>query len=104
MSNHTNNEQCSTQGQCETTAPAQADDCCDMPERLLALADEAFNELLKDKLKERILAKKGDTLDKLADLVAETNCAKWSQKLQAKKGCQDYKQGLMQIMTACSAE
>ncbi len=103
MSNH--QQQCDTQGQCDTTAgSAPADECCDMPERLLGLADEAFDELLKDKLKERILAKKEATLDKLADLVAEANCAKWSHKIQAKKGCNDYKQGLMAIMTACGTE
>ena len=39
-------------------------DCCDMPEKLLCLADEAWREALKEKMKEHILKNSSEHLDK----------------------------------------
>jgi hypothetical protein len=49
-----------------------------MPEKLLALADEAWSQLLKEKIKTEISKSCAESIDKLAKLVAETNMAKWA--------------------------
>lgn len=74
--------------------------CCDMPDKLLALADEAWMEVLKDKIKAEIVKKSGAELDKVAALVAETNCAKWSHMVQGKMKCEEYKDKLKGLLTA----
>ena len=89
-------------GHCESKQKPTGDENCHMPERLLELADEAWAEVVKDKIKAKILAKSGDKLDKLAELVAETNGKKWQQKLTAKQNCSDYRQSLMQLLSGCS--
>lgn len=76
------------------TKPATKDSCCDMPERLLALADEAWHELLKEKIKAEISKSCGDSMEKLAKLVTETNKAKWAHTIQGKVKCDEYKDKL----------
>jgi hypothetical protein len=90
-------ESCSTQAQCST--PQVQEECCDMPEKLLALADAAWAELVKEKIKKEIEASCGEKLNKLAKLVAETNKAKWSAKIAAKQGCNEYREGLFKFFT-----
>jgi hypothetical protein len=77
-------------------------DCCchegqkecskDFAKHLLEMADEAWMEVLKDKIKEQILASSGAHLDRLAKLVAESNKSRWKQKMGSKKDCDDYRQ------------
>jgi hypothetical protein len=52
--------------------------------QLLALADEAWMEVLKEKIKEQVSATSGKHLDKLAKLVATSNQERWKRKLSAK--------------------
>jgi len=54
----------------------------DFPHQLLEMADEAWMEVLKEKIKEQIKATSGAKLDKLAKIVAEANNDRWEQKLQ----------------------
>lgn len=86
-------EQCQTDTTC-TTKAAHSDSCCDMPEKLLALADEAWHELLKEKIKAEITKSCGDSMDRLAKLVTETNKAKWAHTIQGKVKCDEYKNKL----------
>jgi hypothetical protein len=53
----------------------------DFAHQLLRMADEAWMEVLKEKIKKEVLAKSGDKLEKLAKIVAEANEARWHQKL-----------------------
>lgn len=92
-------ESCSTQAQCNT-APQQEEECCNLHERLLDLADEAWLEVVKEKIKKEIEASCGDKLNKVAKLVAETNKAKWGAKISAKQHCKEYQQNLLQLFTA----
>jgi hypothetical protein len=92
-------EQCS----CETAAsPTSHPDecCCDMPGKLLRLADEAWMEVLKDKIKQEIVNTGGEKLDEIAKLVAETNCAKWQHMVAGKVHCKEYTDNLQKIMTS----
>ena len=65
-----------------------------MGQYFLALADEAWEEVLKDQIKEHILATQKDRMKKLAKLVAEGNNARWRHKMEKKKGCMEFKEQL----------
>lgn len=64
---------------------------CNLHEKLLCLADEAWKEVLKEKIKTEIEKSQGEKLNALAKLVAETNHRKWTYLIQGKKACDDYK-------------
>lgn len=91
-------EECCTTESC-ATAPKTNGDCeCNMHEELLALADDAWMELLKDKIKAEIEKANGPHMDKIAKLVADANCAKWGNMIQAKVKCNEYKENLKALM------
>ena len=64
-------------------------DCCEghehhhehhdsFAEQLLELADEAWMEILKEKIKDQIKSTEGKNLDELAKIVSEANHKRWS--------------------------
>ena len=89
-------EKCNIEGTCTTEATG---DCCDMAEKLLVIGDEAWNELLKEKIKAEIEKSCGAGMDKLANLIATTNKAKWTHEIQGKVKCEEYKQNLKALFT-----
>lgn len=48
--------------------------------QLFELADEAWMELLREKIKEQIEATSGKHMDKLAKIVSDANHARWQSK------------------------
>ncbi len=76
----------------EGAGQSASSECCEIPEKLLCLADEAWRELLKDKIKQEIQKTAGPKLDSLAKLVAETNHRRWTHQIQGKIKCDEYKQ------------
>ena len=73
---------------------------CDMHSMLLELADEAWMEVLKEKIKAIILATSGDHLDKIAKLVAGANEAKWTHMMSGKLKCEEYRTALKELISA----
>lgn len=69
----------------------------DFPHQLLQVADEAWMEVLKEKIKAEILHHNGAQLDALAKLVSETNNHRWSGKLGLQNTVDDFKCKLDQI-------
>ena len=71
--------------------------CChehhheDFAHQLLQLADEAWMEVLKEKIKEEVRQHNGPHLDALAKLVAETNNNRWKNKLGIQNTVEDFK-------------
>ncbi len=61
-------------------------------EKLLELADEAWREILKEKIKQQIMTAQGAHIEQLAKLIAESNQSKWKHKMAAKKSCCDLKE------------
>ncbi len=61
---------------------------------LMETADEAWMEVLKDKIKEHILATQNDRMTELAKIVSETNNHRWKNKMEKKQGCADFKEKL----------
>jgi hypothetical protein len=94
------NETCSTQADNCQTPSQKGQEHCDMSEKLLHLADEAWMELLKEKIKKEIEASCGEQMNKVAKLVSETNKAKWSHKMAAKQGCHEYRHNLMALFSS----
>jgi hypothetical protein len=64
----------------------------DFSHKLFELADEAWMELLKDKIKQQILSSGGEHLDELAKIVAEANKERWKHKLSGKRACEEHKE------------
>lgn len=65
----------------------------DFADQLIDLADEAWMEVLKDKIKENISAS-SEHLDQLAKMVTEVNKERWINKMSAKKQSDDFKEKL----------
>jgi hypothetical protein len=60
----------------------------------LEAADCAWGEVLKDKIKEYILATQSDRMTELAKIVAEGNNQRWKNKMEKKHGCADFHERL----------
>jgi hypothetical protein len=65
---------------------------CNFAGRFLELADQAWMELLKEKIKENIRSK-AKNLDELARLISEANHERWQKKMEDKQciGCYEEK-------------
>jgi len=68
-------------------------------EKFFELADEAWMELLKDKVKAHILKEKEAHLDKLAEMIAKSNGEKWKHKIAAKMECEDFKNNIKEFFS-----
>lgn len=83
----------SQQDSCHEEGASQS---CDFSKKLLGLADEAWMEVLKEKIKDHI--KKNDQkLDEIARIVSEANHARWHAKCAAKQHCSSYESQLKEL-------
>jgi hypothetical protein len=57
---------------------------------MLEMADEAWMEVLKDKIKQEIISSHGANLDKLAKIVSESNSCRWKHKMALQNSCHEY--------------
>lgn len=73
--------------------------CCheDFAKHLLHVADCAWMDLLKEKIKNEIASSCGEHLDQIAKVVASSNGSKWKHKLGIMKDLCDYKEKLKNI-------
>lgn len=60
----------------------------------IEVADCAWGEVLKDKIKEHILATQNERMTELAKIVSEGNNQRWRAKMEKKKGCADFQEKL----------
>ena len=92
--------ECSTEkGQCSEAPQAKKDsECCEIPAKLLCAADEAWHELLKEKIKKQIETHNGEKLNKLAEVVAQANHQRWTGLIAQKQACNDYQEQVKEIM------
>lgn len=91
-------------GACAETKAQHGGDseCCNMPEKLLCLADEAWKEVVKDKIKQEIEKNSGAKLDALAKLVAEANHKKWTHLIEGKQKCDQFKDQVKEAFLSLS--
>ena len=73
------------------------DECCEHTKKLLCIADQAWMEALKEKIKQNILAS-DHQLDELAKIIGETNRDIWQQKIARGKAEEQYKMRLKEVM------
>ena len=89
---HSNHEPCHVchekEGVCEEEGHEDFASC------LLEAADCAWMEVLKEKIKEQIIATQGDRMKELAKILAEENGQRWKCKMEAKKACLGFKEKL----------
>jgi hypothetical protein len=69
----------------------------DFAHQLLEMADEAWMEVLKEKIKAHINAASGKHLDGLAKLVAQSNKERWDHKLAKHQVLDSYREKLAQF-------
>jgi len=67
---------------------------------LFEVADEAWTEVLKEKIKAHILATQKDRMEELAKIVAEGNGARWRNKWEKKQGCFDFKEKICKFFAS----
>ncbi|MDP1834958.1 MAG: hypothetical protein Q8K75_03420 [Chlamydiales bacterium] len=77
--------------QCHSKSCGSEHEECHFTDELIEMADEAWMEVLHEKIKERIIAKSGGRLDELAAIVADANADRWKHKLGQHKQCDDFK-------------
>lgn len=65
----------------------------------LDVADEAWEEVLKDKIKEYILKTQNERMTKLAKIIAEGNSHRWRSKMDKKRGCLEFQEELCQFFS-----
>ncbi len=70
---------------------------CDFAKQLLSIADDAWMEVLKEKIRKQISETSGAHLDQLAKLVAEANNKRWQHKLGANQACEEYKEKISEF-------
>lgn len=85
---------------CHSQSCHEHEECCsheqecghegDFSKMLLELADEAWMEVLKNKIMQQIEKSEGKKLDELAKLVSDANGQRWQHKLAKKKACEDF--------------
>ena len=74
---------------------------CHCAEKFLEVADEAWTEVLKEKIKAKIIAKKGEHIEKLAEIISIANGEKWKHKISAKTKCNEFKDNLKEFLSSC---
>lgn len=63
-------------------------------DQLLKLADDAWMEVLKEKIKEEIRLNGGEQIAQLAKLVSSANHARWKDKMQTKRDHEEFENNL----------
>jgi hypothetical protein len=91
---------CCGGGKCQCSCHQSADkghEECGFAHELLDLADQAWMEVLKERIKEEIKKNRGDHIEELAKVVTETNRDRWKNKMTKKQNCEQFGEKLKQI-------
>jgi hypothetical protein len=83
--------------ECQSERECHEDDHCSF---FIELADCAWVEVLKEKIKEQIRAQDDKALTELAKIVAEGNKKRWKHKMCKKKNCHEFKEKLCSFFNA----
>lgn len=97
-------ESCSSCEKCCNTKEQSGSSCGGekgekFAEGLLEIADAAWMEVLKEKIKEHIVATQGDRMTELAKILSEGNSQRWRQKMEKKHSCMDFKEKLQRFFS-----
>lgn len=88
---------CGCQGLCKQGS-------CDYAAKFLELADQAWMEVLKEKIKEHIKSN-AKNMDELARLISEANHERWQKKMENKQCTGGYEEKLREFFhMSCQAQ
>jgi hypothetical protein len=97
---------CSCGGKCGCGCCCCTGQCCSCSchqgkysDQLLHLADDAWMEVLKEKIKEEIRQNAGEQIAQLAKLVSTSNHARWRDKMQSKRDHEAFETNLRNVLT-----
>ena len=68
-------------------------------QQLLDMADDAWMEVLHEKIKDQIRATSGKHLDKLAKLVSESNKGRWENKMVMHHSCKEFREKICEFFS-----
>lgn len=74
---------------------------CLCEEKFLMLADEAWKEYLKERIKAKIAEKKGQHIEELAEIIATANGERWKHKIMAKMKCHEFRENIKHLFESC---
>ena len=103
-SDHSSKSGCGCGCSCGSTCGCNCHQCgCSchhgkFSEELFNIADQAWMEIVKEKIKAEILSVSGDQLTQLAKLVSSANHKRWKDKMDSKKYLEHFEQDLKNIM------
>jgi hypothetical protein len=83
-------QECNSEKKCSTG--------CEMTDKMLCLSNQAWAELMKEKMKAAYEKHKGEKMDKMADAVVKATIEKWEVKMKAKMQCHKTKEDIMNAM------
>jgi hypothetical protein len=96
---------CEEQSKCSCSCHQSSQNCSKCySEELLALADEAWTELVKAKIKKQIEAHSGEHLEELAKIVSDANHERWQHILAGKQVRNEYQVELGNFFHTCCNE
>ena len=67
---------------------------CEMTDMMLNLADEAWKQLMMEKMKAEFEKQRGEKMTRVAAASIEASIAKWEHKMSGKMKCQEAKDKL----------
>ena len=80
----------------------QEDENCYCSAKFLDIAHEAWKEVLKEKIKAKIISRKGEHMDKLADIISTASGEFWKNKIASKSNVSQFKDSLKEYFsTSC---
>lgn len=74
---------------------------CQCAENFLKIADEAWMEVLKEKIKAKIIDHKGEHMEKLANIIAQANGERWKHKIASKINGNEFQDNLKEFFSSC---
>lgn len=97
--------QCKCNCACHSQSCCKEDECKDHLHELLELADLAWEELMLDKLKKRIESSEhGKKMDEMVTIISEVNHARWKNKMDKQKNCEEYERRMKELCHTCDQE
>ncbi len=98
MKECTEKKSCDEHEKCESECVPRHQGCgekeCHSSHPFLELADCAWMEVLKEKIKEHILATDKERMTELAKIISECNQQRWKNKMGKKRHCKDFEEKL----------
>ena len=94
---------CKISDSCESTNVAhkkyKENHCCgNLADNIKILADKAWSEMLKEKIKKQYEDRMGEKMDEIAKVAADAAIECWKHKIEAKKSVEEHDSKLQSVL------